>query len=149
MLTIRDVTECDRAAYEAMSRDFYSGDAVLYPISREKLDATFAQALGKSPLMRLVMLEDEGETVGYGNLSFTWSTEAGGVVCWVEEIYIQPQQRSKGYGKAFLAWVEQAYSGVCKRYRLEVCPHNPQAKRLYESIGYEMMEYLPMVKDVN
>lgn len=147
MLTVRDMRPGDRALYAGMAYDFYSGDAVLYPLTQEKLDATFDMALAGSPLMRLVMMEADGECVGYGNLSFTWSTEAGGMVMWIEEIYIRPEYRAKGYGSEYLRWLEDTYADSVRRFRLEVCPQNPAAKRLYERHGYREMGYLPMVKD--
>ena len=147
MMKVRDMREEDRALYSEMAYDFYSGDAVLYPMTQEKLDATFDMALAGSPLMRLVMLEDTEKCIGYGNLSFTWSTEAGGTVMWLEEIYIRPEARGKGYGSAFLQWLDEAYAGEVKRIRLEVCPENPAAKKLYERHGYRDMGYLPMVKE--
>lgn len=147
MLTVRDVRADDRALYEEMAYDFYRGDAVLYPMTAEKLAATLDMALSGSPMMRLVIMEDGGECVGYGNLSFTWSTEAGGMVMWIEEIYVRPQHRGCGYGSAFLQWAEDAYAGQVKRFRLEVCPENPDAKRLYERHGYRDMGYLPMVRE--
>ena len=147
MLTVRDVRADVRALYEEMAYDFYRGDAVLYPMTAEKLAATLDMALAGSPMMRLVIMEDGGECVGYGNLSFTWSTEAGGMVMWIEEIYVRPQHRGCGYGSAFLQWAEDAYAGQVKRFRLEVCPENPDAKRLYERHGYRDMGYLPMVRE--
>lgn len=147
MLTIRDIRPEDRALYVEMSKDFYSGDAVLYPMTEEKLDATLQTALVGSPLMRLVMMEADGEIVGYGNLSFTWSTEAGGMVCWLEEIYIRPEHRGHGYGQAYLNWALNTYRDTVKRFRLEVCPQNPAAKRLYERFGFEDLGYLQMVHE--
>lgn len=148
MFSVRDIREADREQYVSMSFDFYSGDAVLYPPSRENFDATFDIALHGSPLVRLVMIEEDDEVAGYGNLSFTWSTEAGGVVCWIEEIYVLPEKRGHGLGQQYLDWVRESYDGFARRYRLEVCPQNPDAKRLYERHGFRDLGYLPMVCDI-
>jgi GNAT superfamily N-acetyltransferase len=79
---------------------------------------------------------DDGEPVGYGNLTFSYSTEAGGMVCWLEEIYLAPQARNRGLGGEYLAWVLKEYEDTAKRFRLEVCPANPEARRLYERHGF-------------
>ena len=49
--------------------------------------------------------------------------------------------------KEYLRWLEDTYADSVRRFRLEVCPQNPAAKRLYERYGYREMGYLPMVKD--
>ena len=48
------------------------------------------------------MLEEDGESVGFGLVAKTWSREAGGMTLWLEELFILPQYRSRGLGSALV-----------------------------------------------
>ena len=53
----------------------------------------------------LRLLEQDGETAGYGLLSLKYSHEAGGLELWVEELYVRPAFRGRGLGHEFFAWL--------------------------------------------
>lgn len=145
---IRDITSQDQAAYMQMSKDFYHSDATLFSMTNHQLEATFKEALKNSPFLRLVIIEDENEIVGYGLLAFYWSNEAGGMVTQLEEFYILPKYRGKQLGSRFLTWLLDSYSSQTARFRLEVCSSNLAAKRLYEKFGFSTLDYIQMVKDL-
>ncbi len=90
------------------------------------------------------IFEHEGETAGYALIAKTFSPEAGGVVVWIEELYVREGFRGKGLGKAFFAYMEQNYN--VSRYRLEVEPDNVRAKKLYSALGYKKLPYEQMIK---
>ena len=75
----------------------------------------------------------------------TFSQEAGGVSVTIEEIYIDPDYRSRGLATEFFDWLK-AQPGIM-RLRLEVEDYNEGAKRLYERMGFELLPYLQMVID--
>lgn len=116
-MIIRDMTLADRKEYIEMAIDFYGGHATLFPVDETNLDATLAEAAKPQALTRLLVLEDEGSIIGYGNLSFTFSTEAGGKVVWLEELYLKESRRSKGYGQQYFDWVFRNYPDAA-RFRL-------------------------------
>lgn len=147
-MTIRDFIQEDWEAYLAMSKDFYSSDAVLHAVPEEHFRATFDACLAKSPYTRGLAFEEGGAVVGYGLLSFTWANEAGGLCVLLEEAYILPSHQGKGYGSGLLRFVEEEYAGKARRFRLEVTQSNEGAVRLYERMGYKRFDYLQMVKDV-
>ena len=66
--------------------------------------------------------------------------------CAAEELYFTPQSRGKGYGHQYFQWLFAEYPQA-KRFRLEVCPYNPKAKKLYEQLGFEMLNYGQMILD--
>lgn len=144
---IRDIKAQDRDIYMYMSKDFYHSDATLFPMSTHKIDATFQEALADSPFLRLVMIEDQNEVVGYGLLAFYWSNEAGGMVTQLEEFYLLPEHRGRQLGSRFLTWLFDTYTAQTARFRLELCPSNLEAKKLYEKFGFNTLDYVQMIKD--
>lgn len=147
-LCIREFMQQDKAAYLSMATAFYQSDAVSHPIPEAHFIRTFALCMEQSPYVRGLMLEYERDSAGFALLALTHSNEAGGLVVWLEELYLLPKHRGKGFGKALFAFVEAEYKSTAVRYRLEVAKTNEAAIRLYHTLGYEEMQYLPMVKDV-
>ncbi len=143
---IRDIVSADREIFLSMAKSFYSSSAVVHNVDSGNFEATFTAAMDKSPFIRIFIIEDEGNPIGYALLSFTHSNEAGGLVVWIEEIYISEACRGKGYGSRFLGFVEQEYPSA-KRIRLEVRGDNEEAVELYYRLGYEALDYVQMVKD--
>ena len=144
---IRDITLEDADLYYEMSLDFFAGDATLFPMTKDKLSRTLAQALNSSPYLRLLIFEHEGEIAGYALLAFYWSNEVGGMVTLLEELYVRPMMRGKKIGHHFLDWLFTTYDQTTKRYRLEVCACNTGARKLYENYGFNTLDYIQMIKD--
>ncbi len=92
------------------------------------------------------LFEHEGQVVGFATVAKTFSTEAGGLVAWLEELYIRPNYRSLGLGKEIFEYIENSYSNI-KRIRLEVERDNVRAMNLYKKKGFHILDYLQMVKD--
>lgn len=144
---IRDMVPGDKSIYLEMAQDFYSGDATLFPITTSQLEQTFNKAVEGSPLMRGLMIEEEGQLAGYALLAFYWSCEAAGLVVQLEELYFYENFRGKGLGKKYFQWVFDQYPDAM-RFRLEVCHKNPRAKALYSRLGFKELDYIQMVKQM-
>lgn len=145
-MVIRDITANDRALYLALSQDFYSGEATLHPANLEFIGRTFDECVKGSPYIRAVILEEDGKTAGFAQLSLTWSNESGGLVVWLEELFVSADFRGKSLGTQFMDWLMQEYQDA-SRIRLEVCACNSGAKRLYERYGFVMLDYEQMISD--
>lgn len=144
---IRPVKENDREFYIRSALAFYHSPVVLAPIPQSHIEKTFDLLLQGSPFALGYILEHDGKPCGYALLARTWSQEAGGEVIWIEEIYVLPEFRSLGLGKEFFAFLEKAFAGKAKRFRLEVEKENEKAVRLYKSLGFEFFEYDQMKKE--
>lgn len=144
---IRKMTENDKELYITMAEEFYNSDAVLHPIPRDQFEKTANEALRSDEYAEIYLLEYEGETAGYGLTARTFSQEAGGQVLWIEELYIRKEFRSKGLGREFFSSLEDKNRGEIVRLRLEVEADNTRAISLYERLGYEVLDYVQMVKD--
>lgn len=145
-LSIRDMVPEDKDAFLSMVHMFYQSPAVEGAVDERHFETTFYAALSQSPYIRILMLEDRGQRVGYAQLSFTYSNEAGGLAVLIEELYISRACRGRGMGHAFFAFLEQEYPNA-KRFRLEVHSDNVRAIRLYRSLGYSTLRYKQMIKD--
>lgn len=145
---IRKIKPQDREAFIAMCREFYRSEAVLHPIPDEHIARTFDAVLAGSPYADALLVESEGEPAGYAVIALTWSNEAGGLVIWLEELYILPQHQGKGLGREFFDYIHREYAGRAVRFRLEVTRSNTGAIRLYERLGYQEFDYYQMIRDL-
>lgn len=137
---IRKITPADRENYIEMARDFYSSPAVLENIPAEYIERTFDEIISGTPFADCYIFEKDGDTAGYGLLSFTYSQEAGGLCVWIEEIYIKPCFRSKGMGGDFISFVKESVPAA--RLRLETEPENLRVQELYKRHGFKKLAYM-------
>lgn len=144
---IRNFKETDLDAYIRLSDAFYHSSAVIHPIPKENFVKTFHTILQGSPYEKGVIIESDGEIAGYALLSFTYSNEVGGIVLWLDEVYICPSYQGRGLGTELLEFLDREYRDKVRRIRLEVTPINNSAIRLYKKMGYEPLDYLQMIKD--
>lgn len=147
MYSWRPICADDRAVYTAMATAFYQTDAVIRPVPQAHIDATFAQLMNSDTYASAYICEVDGETAGYALLAKTFSQEAGGLVIWVEELYIKEGFRGKGLCTAFLKDLLCTLPPDIKRVRLEVERENEGAVRLYESLGFSFLEYDQMMQE--
>ena len=99
---IRKFNRNDKQIYIEMAHEFYHSDAVLHPVPDEHFGKTVEEALRKDGFAEIFMLEYDGTPAGYVLTAKSFSQEAGGMVVWIEEIYIRSAYRSKGLGREFL-----------------------------------------------
>lgn len=130
--------------YLTLSREFYASDATDHPVPEVHFERTFQESAKGSPLSRAWLIREtpEGPNIGYMLASLAWSTEFGGRVAWLEELYLRPETRGKGLGhKVFEAVLKEfrEKDGVVG-FRLEVTKGNP-AVSLYERLGFTAVPY--------
>ncbi len=146
-MTYRPIARADRAEYLAMAHDFYASEAVLHAVPDSHFEETFAELMRSDVYAQAYILETNGQTIGYALLAKSFSQEAGGVVLWIEELYIKPPYRACGYGSRFLREFLGSLPPQVKRVRLEAERENDRAVRLYESLGFTFLDYDQMVID--
>lgn len=132
-----------------MTREFYRSDAVLHTIPDEYICKTFNLLIAGSPYAEAFIFEQNGETAGYALLAFTYSNEAGGMVLWIEELYILPEFQGHGFGKELMTYIEKTYKDQVVRIRLEVEKSNQRAVQLYRKMGFANLDYSQMYKSTN
>ena len=141
----REIRESDRELYYHYADVFYHTDAVDSPVPTENYAKAFDEMMTSDRYLKGYIFEDGGEACGFALLSRTYSQEAGGISVTIEEIYIDPEHRSKGLATEFFERLKS--NGEIMRLRIEVESYNEGAKRLYERMGFKLLPYLQMVID--
>lgn len=144
---IRPINSNDKDTFISMADKFYHSSAVDHAIPLEHHEKTFNELMKSNIYALAYMFDMDNQTVGYALLSKTYSNEAGGMVLWLEELYILEEYRGKGLAREFFKFLEEI-SKDYSRIRLELTPSNINAKRLYSNVGFESLEYLQMIKDL-
>lgn len=145
--SIRKILPSDKDEFIKMSREFYSSDAVLNNVDDSFHFSTFDELMRSDVYLECYIFEtDKGEIAGYALLDKMFSHEVGGMLVWVEELYVREAFQNNGIGSAFFAFLEKNIPAA--RYRLETEPENEGARALYKRKGFKNLEYLQMVKDV-
>ena len=144
---IRKMRSEDKKTYMEMAREFYHSDAVLHPVPDTYFERTADEALRSDVYAEIFLFECENEAAGYGLIAKTYSQEAGGMVWWIEEVYVREAFRSKGIGREFFSYLDKVKCSAVTRMRLEVEEDNTRAVALYKKLGYKPLEYAQMIKD--
>lgn len=85
-----------------------------------------------------VICESAGEPVGFALYFLNFSTWLGRNGLYLEDLYVPPAHRGKGYGKALLKYLARvAVERNCGRFEWSVLDWNEPAIRFYESLGAE------------
>ncbi len=145
-MEIRDFIVEFRAEYLIMARQFYDSGASLYKVPDRHFEDCFDKVIAKNPLVRGLMIFNDGVPAGYAMLTFTYSCEAGGMIVWVDELYIKEEFRGMGLGTKVFSLIESEYKGVAQGIRLEVCPDNKSADALYRRLGFKELSYNQRLK---
>lgn len=144
---IRKIEQRDRADYLALAREFYCSPAVMHSVPEEHFERTFEELMRSGDYAECYIFEVDRAAVGYALLAKTFSQEAGGPVCWLEELYVRSEYRCRGIGREFFALLQDEICPDISRFRLEVERDNSKAIALYERLGFEQLDYIQMIKE--
>jgi len=88
----------------------------------------------------VVFVEDEGERVGFALFFHNYSTFLGRPGLYLEDLYVRPEKRGRGYGKLLLRHLAAlAVARGCGRLEWWVLDWNAEAIAFYGSLGAEPM----------
>ncbi|MDY7228375.1 GNAT family N-acetyltransferase [Hyalangium rubrum] len=91
---------------------------------------------GPRPYAEVLLAEDAGQVVGYALFFHSYSTFLGRPSLYLEDLFVLPEQRGKGHGKALLARLARlAVDRGCGRFEWMVLDWNTPAIQFYESLG--------------
>lgn len=137
---IRPATPADVPAVARLIRDLAEyerlSDAVVFDEGqlREHL-------FGPRPYAEVLLAEDAGAVVGFALFFHNYSTFVGKPGVYLEDLFVKPEARGKGYGKALLlALARLAVERGCGRVEWSVLNWNEPSIRFYQSLGARPMD---------
>jgi GNAT superfamily N-acetyltransferase len=91
---------------------------------------------GERPYVEALIAERDGRKVGYALVFYSYSTFLTAPGIFLEDLFVFPEERGRGAGKALLdAVVEMARERGCERVEWSVLDWNEPAIRFYEAYG--------------
>ena len=135
MPVIRFARRRDVPALLELVREYYVFDH--HAFHRQHARAALTQLIENKSLGRVWMVEDNGAPAGYLVLTYGFSLEFLGRDAFVDEVYLRPAYRGRGWGREALRTLEKAarMAGV-KAIHLEAMRGNERARRVYRRLGF-------------
>jgi GNAT superfamily N-acetyltransferase len=135
MFTIRPADEADVPLINHFIRELATyeklADAVV--ATEEQLRRTL---FGEKRFAEVLIAEEDGTPVGFALYFFNYSTFMGKPGLYLEDLFVKPETRGRGYGKALLARLAAiARERDCGRFEWAVLDWNEPAIGFYRSVG--------------
>lgn len=122
---IKELAEYERLAHEVVATE-------------EILTETL---FGEHPYAEVIIASYDSEPVGYALFFHSYSTFLGRPGMYLEDLFVRPSHRGKGFGKALLATLAQmAKERKCGRLEWAVLNWNEPAIGFYKSLGAKPMD---------
>jgi len=96
---------------------------------------------GAEPFFHCLIAEHDGRAAGFAFYFFNYSTWLGRPGLYLEDLFVQPEFRGLGIGKALLAQVAAiAVEKGCPRLQWEVLDWNTPAVEFYRALGASFLD---------
>lgn len=107
------------------------------PIARADLAFAAEGILRVAERGFILLAVDQARSIGIACVSFSWTVERGGMVAWLDELYVVPDRREHGIGNELLGRVIAASGDEgCRTVELEVETSHARAEHLYRRHGF-------------
>jgi len=118
------------AEYEKLSHEVIATEELL-------LDTLF----GARPVAEVILGDFESKSVSFALFFHNYSTFLGRPGIYLEDLFVKPEMRRKGFGRVMLAYVANlAKERQCGRLEWSVLDWNDPAWKFYKSIGAVPMD---------
>jgi GNAT superfamily N-acetyltransferase len=96
---------------------------------------------GARPFAEVLLAEEDAQVVGFALFFHNYSTFVGKPGIYLEDLFVEPEYRGRGHGKALLKAVASlAVERDCGRMEWSVLNWNEAAIRFYQSLGAQPMD---------
>ncbi len=122
---IRDLAEYERLSHEVVLSE----------------DAMKEHLFGARPYAEVLLAEEGDEVVGFALFFHNYSTFVGKPGIYLEDLFVKPEHRSKGHGRALLtALAKIAVERDCGRMEWSVLNWNEPSIQFYKALGAIAMD---------
>jgi GNAT superfamily N-acetyltransferase len=137
---IREANEADVPQIHQFIRDLADYEKLGHVVV-----ATEAQLLatlfGDTTFAEVIIAEEDGKPAGFALFFHNYSTFLAQPGIYLEDLFVKPEYRGRGYGKALLARLAQiARERKCGRVDWAVLDWNEPSIKFYESLGARRMD---------
>jgi len=139
-MKIKMATICDVPVILQMIRELADYEQLLHEVvasEKQLADTLFCD----NPHAKALLATIEGEPIGFVIYFYNYSTFHAKYGIYIEDLYIRPSHRGKGYGKELLQYLCQiAIKEDCSRLQWWVLDWNKSAIEFYQSLGAVAMD---------
>lgn len=133
-MQIRELHENDQSQWLTLWRAyqvFYHAD-----IPAETTQITFSRLLDPRETMFALVIEQAGILIGFVHYLWHRSTWTVGNSCYLQDLFVDPEQRHQGVGKQLIEAVyAKAAEHQCARVYWLTQEHNHAARSLYDQVA--------------
>ena len=120
-------------------------DLATYERAPDEVTATQEQLVdvlfGERPATEVLLAFEEKSPVGFAVYFYNFSTWLGRPGLYLEDLFVKPEKRGKGYGRALLvALAKIARDRGCGRMEWAVLDWNEAAIKFYRALGAKPMD---------
>jgi len=139
-LAIRPATPADLPAIAQFIRDLADYEKLAHEVRFD--EAKLGEKLfGARPYAEVVIGEIDGAAQGFALFFHNFSTFEGRPGIYLEDLFVRPEARGSGLGKALLAYLAKlCIERDCARLEWSVLDWNAPAIGFYKGLGAKMMD---------
>ncbi|MFO0803575.1 MAG: GNAT family N-acetyltransferase [Gemmataceae bacterium] len=132
---IRSATPADVPIIAQLIRDLAEYEKLSHAVDFDEAKL-HDHLFGPRPYAEVLLAEDAGSVVGFALFFHNYSTFRGKPGIYLEDLFVKPECRGKGLGKALLLRLAKlAAERDCARVEWSVLNWNEPSIRFYESLG--------------
>ena len=137
---IRSATEADLPIILSLIRELAEYERA--PDAVVATEAGLRDVLfGAKPAAEVLLALEGAEPVGFAVYFHNFSTWLGRPGLYLEDLFVRPEKRGKGFGRALLEQLAQiAHERGCGRMELAVLDWNEPAIQFYRKLGAQPMD---------
>jgi len=137
--SIRPASSADLPLIGALIRELAEYEKLLDKVRFDEAELG-GHLFGDDPAAEVLIGELDGEPQGFALFFRNFSTFEGRPGIYLEDLFVRPEARGKGLGKALIAAVAaEAVKHGCARFEWAVLDWNEPSIEFYHSLGARMM----------
>lgn len=138
-MTIRTAAKADTPLILQMIKELAAYEHLLDQVTAD--EAVLAEQLFEKERAEVLFAMEDGKEVGFALFFHNFSTFLGRAGLYLEDLYIRPEYRGKGYGKVLLQKLAAlALERGCGRLEWWCLDWNRSSIGFYKALGAEPME---------